>query len=646
MAETVNTQTSSASAAEREAIRALEEKLSGISSILEGFKSAADDLNNGMADGNSLFFQNMASVLLSSLARNDADRRSIDEAHAQNESARQSAMSSRGPERGQAGFWEAAFATAPEKQEDIQAKATIKALTSSDVKKQLEDAFSSSTIKQAVREGDARSTGEKALDFMGFGFISKIKNKIKDRDVIKEEKANKKDQDSIAKDMKEKARLEAAIRKNSGKEGSEDEVAELMGKLRGVTGRIKEAESRIDARKKPVDIYADLFEKNGSMKDGVSFPESLLNDVNMYRGIAANAGQSRADMGIAKPLTAELLSLVPGNPVDYTAKLGAAMSNPSKPGANIDKKTAAGKDSAGLAGETLPNVIGEPVDMDEIPGGKHATPIVEQDKGATDKKETADIERKLDTQLRPEFYQEGTKFYKMANGGKLFEGLTGGGIGGMLGKGGLFAAGGAAVAAALGSIAFAGKKFKDLLDTRKETNETLNKMTDQNVENNQKMKKGWNDDMRNSLTELMEAEKNLRNAGFWDGDEKKAVEQARAKFEAEKKKLAEFRQSAQAAGIDINDTDAMNKYKEEYDRKQKAAIAGNAGQSSPPTAGTPGGAVDTEKVETAEEKAAREEETMYRAVKRAQLDEDVQKQIAENAKETGKQIDESLVGRK
>jgi hypothetical protein len=202
------------------------------------------------------------------------------------------------------------------------------------------------------------------------------------------------------------------------------------------------------------------------------------------------------------------------------------------------------------------------------------------------------------------------------------------------------------VAASLGTIAFAGKKFKDLLDTRKEVKETLNTMTEKNVENNKKMKKGWNDDMRDSLSELMEAEKNLRNAGFFNGDEKKAVEQAKAKFEREKKKLAEFRQSAQAAGIDINDADAMNKYKEEYDRKQKAAIAGNAGQSSSPTAGTPGGAVDTEKVETAEEKSAREEETMYRAVKRAQLDEDVQKQNLETAKTTGKQIDESLVGRK
>lgn len=646
MAETVNTQTSSASAAEQEAIRALEEKLSGISSILEGFKNGVDTYLHSVTDENSAYFQNMKSAMMSSLRSNDAERMNDAAAQAQNDAARQMSMRERGPERGQAGFWESAFATAPEKQEDIQAKATIKALTSSEVKKQLEDALSSSTIKQAVREGDARSTGEKALDFMGFGFINKIKNKIQDRDVIKEEKATKKDQNLIASNMKEKSRLEAAIRKARGKEGSEDEVAELMGKLRGVTGRIKEAESRIDARKKPVDIYADLFEKNGSMKDGVSIPESLLNDVNMYRGIAANAGQSRADMGIAKPLTAELLSLVPGNPVDYTTKLGAAMSNPSKPSANTDKKTAAGKDSAGLAGEPLPNVIGEPVDMDEIPGGKHATPIVEPDKGATDKKETADIERKLDTQLRPEFYQEGTKFYKMANGGKLFEGLTGGGIGGMLGKGGLYAAGAAAVAASLGSLALAGKKFKDLLDTRKATNETLNKMTDQNVENSNKMKKGWNDDMRDSLAELEIAKKNLRNAGFWNGDEKKAVEQAEAKFEREKKKLAEFRQSAQAAGIDIHDADAMNKYKEEYDRKQKAAIAGNAGQSSSPTAGTPGGAVDTEKVETAEEKAAREEETMYRAVKRAQLDEDVQKQIAENAKETGKQIDESLVGRK
>lgn len=645
MSESTQVKTSSAAAAEQETIKAIETKLAGLSTIMEGFKNTVDEFSKSMADENSKFFQNMSGVMFGSMQRNDADRRAYEEARAQNDAARRMAMGANGPERGQAGFWEAAFATRTEKPEEAQAKATAKAI---------KEAFSTATIRNAVQQGDDRTTGEKALDFMGLGFINKIKHRFQDRDIIKEEKATKKDQDQIARDMKERSRLEAKIRKVRASGGSEEELDELMMNLRGVSDNIKAAEARIDARKTPIDPYGDLKEKDpgNNLIDAVRSP--LLKLIPNEQGNKQPAGPvkktempdieaedledyyAKLEESMNTPSAPkkkpeskkEMPDIDAEDLEDYYAKLEESMETPSGP--KEVKETAAAKDSAGMKGAK--RKINEVDGLDISTGG--------------DKKEEADTARWLDTKLRPDFYREGTKFFKKANGGKLFEGLETGGGGLLGGKGGLYAAGGALVAASLGNIAFAGKKFKDLMDTKAQVKDNLNKMTEGNIANNKKLKKGWNDDMRDSLSELLEAEKNLRNAGFFNGDEQKAVEAARAKYEREKKKLAEFRQSAQAAGIDINDADAMNKYKEEYDRKQKTAVAGNTGQTSAPTAGTPGSKVNTDKVETAEERAARDEESMYRAVKRAQLDDEVQKQNLENARATGQQIDQSLVGRK
>ena len=645
MSESTQVKTSSAAAAEQETIKAIETKLAGLSTIMEGFKNTVDEFSKTMADENSKFFQNMSSVMFGSMQRNDADRRAYEEARAQNDAARRMAMGANGPERGQAGFWEAAFATRPENPEEAQAKATAKAI---------KEAFSTATIRNAVQQGDDRTTGEKALDFMGLGFINKIKNKFQDRDLIKEEKATKKDQDQIAREMKERSRLEAKIRKVKSSGGGEEELDELMTKLRDVSDNIKAAEARIDARKTPIDPYGDLKEKNpdqnlidavrspllplnpneqGNKQPAVPVKKTEMPDIeaedleDYYSKLEDSMNTPSAPKKKPGPKK-EMPDIEAEDLEDYYAKLEESMETPSGP--KEAEETAAAKDSAGMKGAKKPIEVDS---LDISTGG--------------DKKEAADIARWLDTKLRPEFYQEGTKFFKKANSGKLFEGLGTGGGGLLGGKAGLWAAGGAAVAASLGTIAFAGKKFKDLMDTKAQVKDNLNKMTEGNIENNKKLKKGWNDDMRDSLSELLEAEKNLRNAGFFNGDEQKAVEAAKQKFEAEKKKLREFTKAAREAGIDTNDADAMNRFKEEYDRNGgKVASAGNAGQKAAPTAGTPGGQVNTDKVETAEEKAAREEETMYRAVKRAQLDDEVQKQNLENAKATGQQIDQSLVGRK
>jgi hypothetical protein len=60
----------------------------------------------------------------------------------------------------------------------------------------------------------------------------------------------------------------------------------------------------------------------------------------------------------------------------------------------------------------------------------------------------------------------------------------------------------------------------------------------------------------------------------------------------------------------------------------------------------PGSAVDTGKVETAEDQAKRIEQATYDGMKRAMLDPEIKQMNEENARATGKQINESLVGRK
>ena len=116
-----------------------------------------------------------------------------------------------------------------------------------------------------------------------------------------------------------------------------------------------------------------------------------------------------------------------------------------------------------------------------------------------------------------------------------------------------------------------------------------------------------------------------------------------------------MRDAATKAGVNTNDTEEFNKFKELYDRGQadqyksgkSKLAAGNlqeAGQEA--TAQTPGSKVDTENVETTEEQMKRQEEATFNAMKRALLDIDVQRQNEENAKIQGKQIDQSLNGRK
>jgi len=665
-------QTSAATAAEQETIKAIEQKLSGLSSIMEGFKNGMTEFAKVMTDEKSQFFQNMSSIMFGSMQRNDADRRAYEEAKAQHEETRKMAMGARGPERGQAGFWEAAFAATPDKPEEIQARATIKALTSDDVKKHMQEAFSTATIKNAVSEGDSRTTGEKALDFMGLGFINKIKNRIQDRDIIHEEKANKKDKDSIARDMREKARLEAAIRKAKGPDGTGEDAIELVERLREVNSNIKDAEGRLDARKRAADPYSDLIEGDGldaRFIDGkgvvIGDSKGKLADTLDNPSSPLKVTDSKSDKDDDKKRSISGVDEEAAAEVEYELNT-KARPDFYKEGTEAFKAINDGELSSGIASSVSSGLmsgvgsgVGKGIADSLMPTfmDKAKSKFFRKDaegafpSGETgDAKEIADTERYLNTQLRPDFYKEGIRAFKVINSGKLKVGEGESGNNESLidtfkdmvpdlpelpGK----------------------QKVKEVVDFIKEgpngASKNIKAFLDSTVENLENSKRGWDNEQKDAMIAHTKAEKELEEGklfGFtmpWQFRQVAKVKKAKVEMDEASKKFGEFTKAARERGISFDDQEAMMKFKDEYDHaKGGTGTAGNAGKQMPPNATTPGESVDPRKSETADEKTAREEETLFRAVKRALTDVDVQKQNLENAKVTGQQIDQSLTGRK
>ena len=294
-------------------------------------------------------------------------------------------------------------------------------------------------------------------------------------------------------------------------------------------------------------------------------------------------------------------------------------------------------------------------------------------KNANDK-ELHDIQRKLDTQVRPEFYREGTEFFKKANDGDLFDSITSNVNLKSVGKGG---ATGALIVAALASInkiAEGVGLVADLVKSGNETQRHIEEMTKKNNDSLDRYKHGWN----NESIEADKAENEARAAaakesasalGIVDravggvvnfvtenvaGEkvyttelEKReaeldtAVEKSR-RLNAERYEVV---RAAREAGVDTKDADAMNRFAESYRSGHTKLAAGNLEQTSAPTVSTPGVKAEPERVETAAEQAKRMEDAMYMGSKRALTDADVQRQNEENARLQGRQINESMVGR-
>jgi hypothetical protein len=693
--------TANLTAETNEILKELEKKMSSVMSVVDSLSSKVDKEHELFVSENSAYFLNMASALGSSLHESEMDRRMYEEAMEQNRKAAEmssSAAAGRSPERGDPGFWAQAFAPTPVSQAEMQATALKSTFSDSGVMasfktmlagineksdsaaetKQLQD-----IIKEATRgSADDRTFGEKALDKMGLGAINKLKNWWGDRDIRKEEKATAKDQGTIKREQKQMDRLSAKYRKLKSSGASEEELAELREKIRGHQATQENAARRISERRN-----TDLFETE--MPTSQKAPDLQVQ-------VMQNLVAALKSAGMQPAAPAEAVAPVPEKPVADTRAV-AALPAPApavKTGEAITPDKAVsnalvpvvGKGRTGKldSAEEVDAEVLDDVRTKDVTGDRNEpVELAKETKGALapvgDTKEAADIQRRLDTTLRPDFYKEGTKAFKMLTSGQLLAGLSGalGGLGGAA-KGALYAAAAGAVVASVAKVGQAVSLVKDWYSASSEAVDNVKQMTEQANAKLEERKNGVNDDMLAATQESNIADQKLHeseeswadSAGsfvkdtlfgglFGKSDRKKAREaaaDAELKRRTEIKKYNAMREYAKKAGVDPSDTKEMAKFKELYDKGESfnytppsngKLAAGNLSESDrADTMKTPGSSAEPEKVETAQEQMRRQEEATYNATKRALLDNDVQKRNEENAKVQGRQIDQSLNGRK
>lgn len=693
--------TANLTAETNEILKELEKKMSSVMSVVDSLSSKVDKEHELFVSENSAYFLNMASALGSSLHESEMDRRMYEEAMEQNRKAAEmssSAAAGRSPERGDPGFWAQAFAPTPVSQAEMQATALKSTFSDSGVMasfktmlagineksdsaaetKQLQD-----IIKEATRgSADDRTFGEKALDKMGLGAINKLKNWWGDRDIRKEEKATAKDQGTIKREQKQMDRLSAKYRKMKSSGASEEELAELKEKILGHKMTQENAARRISERRN-----TDLFETEmPTSQKAPDLQAQVMQDL--------VAALKSAGMQPAAP--AEAVAPVPEKPVADTRAV-AALPAPApavKTGEVITPDKAVsnalvpvvGKGRTGKldSAEVVDAEVVDDARTKDVTGDRNEpVELAKETKGVLapvgDTKEATDIQRRLDTTLRPDFYKEGTKAFKMLTSGQLMAGLSGalGGLGGGA-KGALYAAAAGAVVASVAKVGQAVSLVKDWYGASSEAVNSVKQMTEQANAKLEERKNGVNDDMLAATQESLAADQKLHeseeswadSAGsfvkdtlfgglFGKSDRKKAREaaaDAELKRRTEIQKYNAMREYAKKAGVDPSDTKEMAKYKELYDKGESfnytppsngKLAAGNLSESDrADTMKTPGSSAEPEKVETAQEQMRRQEEATYNATKRALLDNDVQKRNEENAKVQGRQIDQSLNGRK
>jgi hypothetical protein len=645
--------TVNANAETNEILKQLESKMSGIMGVVDSLSRKIEETNDMFVSSDSAYFLNMADALSTSMHESEMDRRMYEEAMEQNRRA-EALSRGKSPERGDSNFWAQAFAPTPVSPAEAQANALKSTFTDSGVMdafknllggggKQDEGKALGDIIKESVRGNvDDRTFGEKALDKIGLGGINKLKNWWADRDVKKEQKATEKDQGTIKREQKTMDRLAAKYRKMKDSGASEDELLEIQNQYLSHQENQKSAASRISRRNND-----DLFETAMPTRP----EDSMKSMMDM-----AMKNMSAPGMQTASGITPA---------ADVSAALAPTVARPRLQQIMGDEIV------DDVRTKDVTDDKNEPVELAKETDGSLGA--------VGDKKEAADIQRKLDTTLRPDFYKEGIQFFKKGNSGALFDGLSGmlgGGGMGSLGKAGLYAAAAAAVGASLAKIGQAAMLVKDWFNASSEAVENVKKMTDQNIANLEKRKKGHNDEMITASQESLRAQQQLHESEeswndslgtvfidhgplSWLGfksDRKKAREAKEAadkKTDAERKKYEAMRAAAQKSGVDIKNDAELNKFKALYDKGQadqyKAAklAAGNMQESGQQqTAQTPGAKAEPDKAVTAEEQMKRQEEATYNATKRALLDNDVQRQNEENAKIQGQQIDQSLNGRK
>ena len=222
-------------------IKDLEERIQGMSSVLQSMSNNIDDMVDVIITPKSPFFDALTKTMMDV----EVERWTHDEAIKQNEETRK--MSNRELERGDKGFWEAAFAPIQKTLAETQTDALKATFSDKQIQDLLKETLHSSTINEALKSSaDSRTFGEKTLDALGLGGINKAVSWFKDRGIRKEEKATAKDQGEIKREQKAVDRLKAKYRSAKKDNASEDELNAILEDLRGHQDKIKAAEGRID----------------------------------------------------------------------------------------------------------------------------------------------------------------------------------------------------------------------------------------------------------------------------------------------------------------------------------------------------------------------------------------------------------------
>ena len=638
MAET--TQTSAATAAAQSqanrvsedslsTLKSLEKKMESITSSLSGMNASVNELSDTLVQPGSRYFTSMADILSSSMMGIENERRIYDEAMKQNEEARR--LSKGTPERGQAGFWEAAFTPQQASPTESYVAAMKATFSNDDVLSAMKKSFglgsvesetdkeTAQVIKSAIKgNADDRTFGEKTLDKIGLGGINSLKNWIKDWDVRKEEKANAKDEGLIKREEKEMKRLRALYRKMKGSGASDEDLEQIR--------------SQIDYRKRNQQMAAERIRERRN-DDLVEISDKR----------PSGQGQNELDKNVEKSILEELNSVLKTFNVDTANKTrvensGAPGSKESEQVNNAEVLSKALKSAmsemntgntadAEVIGQERPEQTSvkkltgdnnEPVELGE---GKKST--VDMTDSA---KEAADIQRRLDTQMRPDFYRMGTEFFKKGNDGSLFEGLksslAGGlrSLGGGLLKGGLYGALTVATVAAVGNLINAGDALAELFHVNKKTTDISAEAKEKNAKTLEERAKTMtykrDQALAHSNAERVDAEmlrkyshafkqngyradlsvklmnefgnRNANDIGslelsnfaiknkFGDFisysggiDDLRKILTAYQKLAEENKKMGEFSAAARKANINMSDVNALNEFRVKYDADKK-----------------------------------------------------------------------------
>lgn len=666
------------------ALQELNGKLQGISGTASTLSKGLSDIEDTLTNPQSQFFAGMVGALSSSmetaLKKAESDRRVYENAKEQNAEAMR--RSGAEPVRGQADFWSQAFSPVSKSPIEVQTEALKATFNDSGVQKLLKDSLSSATIRSAVNSDvDERTTGQKVLDTLTLG-VSKDVRGILDRFSSgaraqkAEEKAIQKDQGTIKREKKQVDQLAAQYRalKSKNVDGQNDEkMQRILAELQERTRIIKDAEKRIDERK--ADPFADLIEV-GQGNEKVTAPGGKPGQPSV-----GNAqGGAWLPQGLPLPL-----------PVKIVETLESKVSG--KPSETTARRSAIGDDR--MRTQDVTGDMNEPVEMAYQKAGAGYE--------ARDTKEAADIQRYLDTVLRPEFYKKGIKAFDKYNSSEQVEGKNNGG-GAFPGKGGLYTTLGALTAAAAIKIGQAVGLTKEWIDSAMDANKRKAEIKQGLYDGHDSVTDEFNKGNRAALKDIQHAEDKLvgwrnllsfdkrKEYGIHENDDglggfnyDEVYEKMKAEYEkggmtyadkdaflrmqeymkelndARDRQKNEFaRYSELMKYLDRNKVDTGDKkktekaiasfdeeYKKKMDAKKKAAAERYSFDFTTPNAEqTPGANIDFSMVKTEEEKTRELENAMYNGTKRALMDQEVQQQNEENAKKQGDALHDTLVGRR